>query len=205
MTVRSLSMEARDWDERWKDKRLHARGAPSSVVTAELEHVPAGTALDLGCGAGRHAVWLAERGWRVAAVDFSAEALRQSREEASDHGIEIDWVEGDLRGYSPPAAAFDLVLVAYLHMPADERRAILAAASAAVAPGGTFLLVGHDLANLGTGAPGPSSPAVLYTPEDIVPELTGLTVTRAERVKRASEADDGTTVDAIDALVLATR
>jgi SAM-dependent methyltransferase len=197
-------MEARDWDQRWEDKRLHARGEPSPVVIAALEHLAAGTALDLGCGAGRHAVWLAEHGWRVTAVDFSAEALRQGRDRASDRGSDIDWVEHDLRGYSPPPAAFDLVLVAYLHLPARERRAILASASAALAPGGTFLLVGHDLTNLGTGAPGPSSPGVLYTPEDVVPELIGLTVTRAEQVKRVSEAEDGTTVDAIDALVLAT-
>jgi SAM-dependent methyltransferase len=198
-------MEARDWDRRWEDKRLHARGEPSPVVIAALESLAGGTALDLGCGAGRHAVWLTEHGWRVTAVDFSDEALRQGRERASERGVDIDWVQADLRDYVPPHEAFDLVLVAYLHMPADERRAILAKATAAVAPGGTFLLVGHDLTNLGTGAAGPTTPAVLYNPEDIVAELTGVDVQRADQVRRPTRTEDGVAVDAVDALVLATR
>ena len=73
----------------------------------------------------------------------------------------------------PAASSFDLVLLAYLHVPGDQRRAILAKAEAAVADGGTLLLVGHDLTNIGTGAPGPTSPEVLYTPADIVPEPRG--------------------------------
>jgi hypothetical protein len=92
-----------------------------------------------------------------------------------------------------------------VHLPADERQTLLAHASAAVAPGGAFLLVGHDLTNLGTGAPGPSSPAVLYTPDDIVPNLADLTVERAAQVRRPVVLEDGTEVEAIDALVLASR
>jgi SAM-dependent methyltransferase len=200
-----LHVDARDWDRRWEGKRLHAGGEPSPVVVAALESLAAGTALDLGCGAGRHAVWLAERGWRVTAVDFSTEALRQGRGRASERGVEIDWVESDLLAYEPRTAAFDLVLLAYVHVPADERRAILARAAAAVAPDGTFLLVGHDLTNIGTGAPGPTSPAVLYTSDDIVAELAGLAIARAGQVTRTVETEDGTTVEAVDALVLATR
>ena len=200
-----LGMDARDWDRRWQDKQHHARGEPSSVVVAALEEMAAGTALDLGCGAGRHAVWLAERDWHVTAVDFSAEALGQARDRASDHRVQVEWVQSDLLAYEPPPAAFDLVLVAYIHLPEHERRPILAKAAAAVAPGGTFLLVGHDLTNRGTGAPGPTSPAVLYGPEDIVAELSGLAIARAERIRRAVEIEDGTTVDAVDAFVLATK
>lgn len=198
-------MDGRDWDRRWGEMRPQARGEPSPVVVAALEDLTAGTALDLGCGTGRHAVWLAERGWRVTAVDFSAEALRQGRERASDRGVEIDWVLSDLLAYEPQPSAFGLVLVTYIHVPAHERRAILTKATAAVTPGGTFLLVGHDLTNIGTGAPGPSSPAVLYTPDDIVPELEGFAVLRAERVQRAVELGDGTAVEAVDVVVLATR
>jgi SAM-dependent methyltransferase len=200
-----LCMDARDWDRRWEDKQHHARGEPSSVVVAALEEMAAGTALDLGCGAGRHAVWLAERDWHVTAVDFSAEALSQARERASDHSVEVDWVQSDLLAYEPQAAAFDLVLIAYIHVPARALRTILAKAATAVAPGGTFLLVGHDLTNLGTGAPGPTSPAVLYGPEDIVAELSGLAIARAERIRRAVEIADGSTVLAVDALVVATK
>ncbi len=197
-------MDAGDWDRRWEDRPL-ARGEPSPVVVAALEAVAPGAALDLGCGSGRHAVWLAERAWRVTAVDFSAEALRQAQGQAAARGVEIDFVQADLRGYSPPRDAFDLVLVAYIHLTAHERHGLLAEAAAAVAPGGRFLLVGHDLTNIGTGAPGPSSPSVLYTPEDIVSELRGITVERADRVRRAVVLEDGSLVEAVDALVLATR
>jgi SAM-dependent methyltransferase len=198
-------MDARDWDRRWLDKRLHAHGEASSVVLDALEDLEPGRALDLGCGSGRHAVWLAERGWQVTAVDFSPEALRQARQRAAHVGVEVDWIEADLVAFEPDANAFDLVLLAYLHVAADERRAILAKAEAAVADCGTLLIVGHDLTNIGTGAPGPTSPEVLYTPADIVPELPELAIERTEQVTRPTKLDDGSEVDAIDALVLARR
>ena len=198
-------MEARDWDRRWTDKLVHAHGEASSVVLDTLETLAPGRALDLGCGNGRHALWLAERGWRVTAVDFSTEALRQARERAAAAGVEVDWVEADLAAYEPERQAFDLVLVAYLHVPEPERAAIHAKAAAAVARGGTLLLVGHDVTNIGTGAPGPTNPSLLYTPSGIVAELPDLEIERAEQVRRPTELEDGTPVEAVDALVLATR
>jgi SAM-dependent methyltransferase len=198
-------VDARDWDRRWTDKLLHAHGEPSSVVLDTLERLAPGRALDLGCGNGRHAMWLAERGWRVTAVDFSIEALRQARERAAASGIEVDWVEADLAAYEPPQRAFDLVLVAYLHVPGPERAPIHAKAAAAVAAGGTLLVVGHDVTNIGTGAPGPTNPSLLYTPADIAAELRELEIERAEQVRRPTETEDGTPVEAVDALVLARR
>jgi SAM-dependent methyltransferase len=198
-------MDARDWDRRWQGKALHVHGEPSSVVVETLEGAEPGVALDLACGSGRHAVWLVERGWRVTAVDFSTEALRQARELAAEEGVHVDWVEADLLAYEPPRKAFDLVLVAYLHVPAAQRRVVLERAAAAVTSGGTLLLVGHDLANLGTGAPGPTNPALLYTPADIVEELPGLEVRRSESVTRRVRLEDGTSAEAVDALVLVAR
>jgi SAM-dependent methyltransferase len=198
-------VDARDWDRRWTDKLLHAHGEPSSVVLDALDDLAPGRALDLGCGNGRHAMWLAERGWHVTAVDFSTEALRQARERAAAFGVDVDWVEADLAAYEPEQEAFDLVLVAYLHVPAEERAAIHARAAAAVARGGTLLLVGHDVTNVGTGAPGPTDPSLLYAPGDIARELPGLEIQRAEPVRRPTELHDGTAVEAVDALVLATR
>ena len=197
-------MDARDWDRRWTDKLLHAHGEPSSVVLDALDGLAPGRALDLGCGNGRHAMWLAERGWRVTAVDFSTEALRQARERAAAIGVEVDWVEADLAAYEPDRQAFDLVLVAYLHVPGASAP-VHARAAAAVASGGTLLLVGHDVDNVGTGAPGPTNPSLLYTPADIVAELPDLEIERAEQVRRPTELEDGTPVEAVDALVLATR
>ena len=198
-------MDARDWDRRWTDQLLHAHGEPSSVVLDALDGLAPGRALDLGCGNGRHAMWLAERGWRVTAVDFSTEALRQARERAAATGVDVDWVEADLAAYEPERQAFDLVLAAYLHVPDQSAPAMHAKAAAAVASGGTLLLVGHDVTNVGTGAPGPTNPSLLYTPSDIVAELPDLEIQRAEPVRRPTELHDGTAVEAVDTLVLATR
>lgn len=195
-------MDATDWDRRWQKRASEGRLEPAEALTAEVAELPPGRALDLACGAGRNAVWLAERGWRVTAVDFSSVALALARELARERGVEVEWLQADLLAYEPPPAAFDLVLVLYLHLPAPQRRLVLARAAAAVAPGGTFLLLGHDVTNLGTGAPGPSDPALLYTPEAIVAELPGLRPVRAERVQRKTLVD-GEEVVAVDTLVRA--
>lgn len=196
-------MDARAWDRRWREQALHVHGEPTPVVLAELERLSPGRALDLGCGAGRHAVWLAERGWRVTGVDFSEVALRQARSRAAEQAVDVTWIQADLVDYEPPGT-FDLVLVLYLHLPRDERKRVLAKAAQAVAQDGRLLLVGHDLANLDTGAPGPSDPALLYTADDVAEELPGLRIERAERVARPTTTDEGA-VDALDALVLARR
>jgi SAM-dependent methyltransferase len=195
-------VESRDWDQRWRERAHERRLEPAEPLVAEASRRQPGRALDLACGAGRNAVWLAKRGWRVTAVDFSAVALERARELATEREVEVEWVLTDLRAYEPARDAFDLVLVLYLHLPAAERRLVLSRAAAAVAPGGTFLLLGHDLANLDSGAPGPSDPAVLYTSDDIVRELPGLRVVRAERVHRAVTVD-GREALAVDALVRA--
>ena len=90
------------------------------------------------------------------------------------------------------------MLVLYLHIPADGRRQVLASAAAALAPGGTFLLVGHDLTNMTDGVGGPSDPDILFTPDEIAAELPGLEIVKAERVLRDVAGEER---DAIDALV----
>lgn len=196
-------VERADWDRRHAERALRFGDEPSRFLVAELEGLTPGRALDLACGSGRNAVWLAERGWRVTAVDFSEVGLAQARAFAARRGVAVHWVLADVRTYEPERAAYDLVIVFYLHLPAEERRAVLAKAAAALAPGGTFLLVGHDLANLGRGAGGPSSPAVLFTPWDVAAELPGLRIEKAERVLRPYQTEDGREIDAIDALVRA--
>lgn len=197
-------MEREDWDRRYGGTELIWTAQPNRFVVEELGDLPPGRALDLGAGEGRNAVWLAERGWRVTAVDFSPVALEKGRRLAQARGVTVDWVLADLRGYQPEPATYDLVLVAYLHLLPAGRAAVLGGAVAALARPGTFLLVGHDLANLTEGVGGPQDPAVLYTSEAIVAELDGLTVRRAERVRRTVDtvAETG---EAVDTLVLATR
>jgi SAM-dependent methyltransferase len=193
-------MDREGWNRRWQERGSHCADDANDLLATELAPLTPGRALDLGCGAGRSAICLAERGWLVTAVDFSDVALGFGFARA--HGSEVDWVLADLRGYEPEAEAFDLVLVLYVHLPPGERRPFLARAAQALAPGGTIIVAGHDLTNLGSGAPGPSNPDVLYTPERIERELPGLEVRKAERVTRRVETGEGEAV-AIDTLVVA--
>jgi len=175
---------------------------PNRFLVAETSHLEPGRALDLACGEGRNARWLATRGWTVTGVDFSDVAIARARELAAREHLAIEFVCADLLDYEPEPDGFDLVLVLYLQIPAVERRVVLERAAAALRGGGTFLLVGHDLTNATDGVGGPSDPDLLYTPDDIVAELGALEVEKAERVLRdVADADR----PAIDALVRARR
>lgn len=192
------------WNRRWAGERAHASSAPSEFLSAEAEALPPGRALDVACGAGRNAVWLARRGWRVTGVDFSDVALRAARELAASAGVAVEWIEADAVTWIPPRGAYALVTVMYLQLPAAERRAALGHAAAAVAPGGTLLVVGHDRLNLTEGWGGPTQAEVLFTPDDVVSEIGGLVIESARRVRRAVAEGAGAR-EAIDALVRARR
>jgi SAM-dependent methyltransferase len=205
MRVTTTAEPSRErWDRRWAGERAHAGTAPNRFLVAEVADLRPGTALDLACGVGRNAVWLAEHGWRVTAVDFSGVALGMARSLAAARGVPVDWIEGDVVTWAAPARGYDLVCVLYLQLPAIERRAALARAAAAVRTGGTLLIVGHDLLNLTEGWGGPTQPDVLFTPDDVVAEIGDLRVEKAERVRRTAE-DPSASREAIDALVRARR
>ena len=196
------TLKSEDWDRRYAEKELVWSAGPNRFLVAETETLPPGRALDVACGEGRNAIWLAERGWRVTGVDFSEVAIEKARQIAARRGVEADFRVGDVVAEAPEEQAYDLVLVFYLQLPAERMRQAVGAAARAVAPGGTFLLVGHDSRNLSEGWGGPQDPAVLYTPEDVVAALDGLEVVKAEPVLRPVEEENAT---AVDALVRATR
>lgn len=173
-------------------------------LVAEIEDLPGGRALDLACGEGRNAVWMAEHGWKVTGVDFSDVGLAKAAELAGKREVDVDWVQADLLEYVPEPDAFAFVAVLYLHVVAAKRRAILASAAAAVAPGGMLLVVGHDTSNLTHGHGGPQDPAILFTPEEVAADLPGLAIERAETVRRPVASPAGE-VYAVDALIRATR
>lgn len=198
-------MDSAEWDARYTaTPELMWTAQPNRFVVDELARLAPGRALDLAAGEGRNAVWLAGRGWRVTAVDFSPVAVERGRTLAGEHGVEVTWVVADLRSYDPPPGGFDAVLVAYLHLVPGEFAGVLARAAAALAPGGTLLVVGHDRANLIGGVGGPQDSAVLYTPEEIVAGLDGLRIDRAETARRPV-AVDGRTAHALDTVVVAVR
>jgi 2-polyprenyl-3-methyl-5-hydroxy-6-metoxy-1,4-benzoquinol methylase len=204
MTTAAADPSRERWNRRWAGERAHAATEPSGFLVAEAEALPPGRALDVACGAGRNAVWLARRGWRVTGVDFSDVALRAARDLALASGVEVEWIEADVVTWTPPAQAYDLVTVLYLQLPAAERRAALAHAADAVRPGGVLLVVGHDRQNLTDGWGGPTQAEVLFTPDDVVAEVHGLVIEQSRRVGRAVVAGEADR-EAIDALVRARR
>ena len=195
-------MRREHWDRKYAASELLWSATPNRFVVAELAELEPGRALDLACGEGRNALWLAGLGWDVVGVDFSEVAIARAREYAGRERFEIEYVCADLLDYEPEPNAFDLVLVLYLQVPTHERRLVFERAVTALRAGGTFLLVGHDLSNLWDGVGGPQDPNLLYTPDDIVAELDGLEIEKAERVFREVPGADR---PALDALVRARR
>jgi SAM-dependent methyltransferase len=203
----SSQVDSQQWDERYSGTEFEWTTQPNQFVAAELAGLRPGQAIDLAAGEGRNTVWLAERGWRVTAVDFSRVGLEKGQKLSAARGIDparVDWIVADLRDYEPGRGAYDLALIAYLQVGRQLRAAVLARAAAALRPGGTVFVVGHDLANLTEGVGGPQDPQVLYSPDAVSAELSGLTVVRAERVHRTVDREGGP-VTAVDTLVRAVR
>jgi SAM-dependent methyltransferase len=200
-------MDREAWNQRYADAELVWSADANRFLVEAVTALPPGRALDLGAGEGRNAIWLAERGWHVTAVDFSDIGLQKARRLAEARGVEVDWIEANLRSYQPERAAFDLVVLVYIHLPGDERRAVVRRAADAVAAGGTLLVIGHDRTNLQEGYGGPQDPTILFSPDDVTDDLAGideLRVVRADRVMRPVMTADGER-NAIDALVRAER
>jgi 2-polyprenyl-3-methyl-5-hydroxy-6-metoxy-1,4-benzoquinol methylase len=192
------------WDQRYSGRELVWGAGPNRFVVQEAAELPRGRAIDLGAGEGRNAIWLAERGWRVTAVDFSAAGLARAERLAAERGVTVDWLQADLATWRPEPGGYDLVLIAYLHLPATVLSGVFRAAAEAVAPGGTLLVVGHDRDNIDRGYGGPQDPDRLYTAALVTAEAGGLDVCWSGQVGRPVTTPDGERM-AIDTLVRAVR
>lgn len=198
-------MDARGWDERYAtEERVWSKG-PNQFVESALADLEPGRGVDLAAGEGRNALWLAGRGWEVTAVDFSRTGLDKGRAAAGD--LPIEWVCQDVLAWED--SGYDLAVVAYLQVPAEERRQVVRRAFGALRSGGTLFWVAHDSTNLVEGTGGPQDPAVLMSAEDLLADLGDqrFEVVRAERVERVLEpehrAEPGRT--AYDCIVHLTR
>jgi SAM-dependent methyltransferase len=199
-------VDAQGWDERYAAvDRVWSR-EPNQFVAAALGGLPPGDAVDLACGEGRNALWLAGLGWRVTAIDFSEVAVERGRRLAEEAGLQVSWRVQDVLTARLPAC--DLVVLAYLQLPEEERRRAMRRAWDSLRAGGTFFLVAHDSTNLTEGTGGPQDPAVLFTAADVVADVGdagAVEVVRAERVPRTVTAEDdhGGTAERVawDALV----
>ncbi len=143
-------MDAAEWDAQYSTKEYVWATAPNQFVETHLSDLAPGTAIDLGAGECRNAVWLASKGWSVTAVDFSATGLDKGRRLANDHDVTIEFVQADATTYSPDALV-DLVVVSYLQLERPGRATVLEHAKTWLAPGGTTFLIAHDQTNVENG------------------------------------------------------
>ncbi|HEX3542202.1 MAG TPA: class I SAM-dependent methyltransferase [Acidimicrobiales bacterium] len=132
-----------EWDERYSASNRIWSGAPNGTLITETAQEIPGRALDVGCGEGADAVWLARHGWQVTGLDVSAVALSRAREAAKDAGVEIEWVHGGLVDAGLSAGAFDLVTAHYPALPKTPGHNTERTLLGLVAPGGTLLVVFH--------------------------------------------------------------
>lgn len=185
-------MDRTEWDARYEAEPLLWGLEPNQFVHDRLAEVQPGVAVDLACGNGRNALWLAGCGWKVTGVDISGVALAQAQQRSEQLGVGVDWVQADVAHWKPPGPV-DLMLVAYLHLPVADLIRVLATAGRALAPGGRLLYVGHSRTNFTRGFGGPSDPAVLIEIAELAQAAEGLRVRELAHLLR--DTDAGPAVD----------
>lgn len=157
------------WDDQYRSRTGPWSGSPNRQLVREASPLAPGTALDVGCGEGDDAIWLAQRGWRVTATDLSSVALERNRAVAvgAEVAQRIAWLQADLNEWVPPAATYDLVSAQFIHMPPAERERVFGRLAAAVKSRGSLLIVGHHPSDLETTIKRPPLPELLYTSADV--------------------------------------
>ena len=198
------------WDERYRSARRVWSGSPNPQLVTEVAGLPPGRALDVGCGEGADAIWLAHRGWTVAAADISGVALERAAGHARDTdpaaAARIQWRQEDLLTQPPRPRGFDLVSAQYMHLPPEPRTRLFTALAAAVRDGGMLLIVGHHPSDLATGVPRPPMTGLLYTPDEIAGLLDGSwAISACEARPHPARTPDGADVTIHDTVLAATR
>lgn len=200
--------EEKDWDQRYARSERIWSGHPNVVLAREADGLTPGTALDLGCGEGADAVWLARRGWRVTGVDISGVAVQRAAAHAEEAGVadRADFQRRDL-GESFPDGTYDLVSAQFLHSQGPlPRMRVLARAAAAVAPGGILLVEGHqDHGPFHHDGP----PVVFMAPQDVVTGLgldgPGWELLLCDTHERTQTGPDGEPARRTDSTIKARR
>lgn len=156
------------WDRMWSH-RPAGRREPNVFLVESVADLAPGTALDVGCGEGADAIWLATRGWKVTAVDISNVALDRGRAADTEH--QVAWVRADIATWEPPVEAFDLVSAHFLHVPLAQRPAFFGRLARAVRRGGTLLFEAHHPSDLETAVGRPPIPDLYFTAEEVEASL----------------------------------
>jgi SAM-dependent methyltransferase len=196
-----MVMDAAGWNERYRSADLVWGAEPNRFVRWLCERLPVGDALDIACGEGRNALWLARLGWRVLGVDFSATAIERAMAltaaEPETVQMHATWSVADVTVEPPRPDRYDLTIVSYVHIDPANIDPMLQAAAASVRASGHLVVVGHDRRNLLEGVGGPQDLERLYVPESLaaIASEAGLEVEVAETVERPT--DEGVALDAV--------
>lgn len=159
------TFDAEFWDRMYERHQPSGSREPNPLLTEHAASLPPGAALDVGCGEGADAIWLAKQGWNVTAVDISRVALDRAR--AVDTAGAVTWREADVLAWEPPADSFDLVAVHFLHVPPDARTRLFERLARAVRVGGTLLVVAHHHSDLHTTIGRPPIADLFFTAEEV--------------------------------------
>lgn len=198
------------WDNRYRQHPRIWSGTPNRQLVAGVADLPPGRALDVGCGEGADAVWLASRGWEVLGIDVSDVALARARAHAAelDSALanRLEWRHVDLLSSPELPADMDLVSIQFMHLPDPERSRIFRSLAGLVGVGGTLLIVAHDPSDLHSGIGRPPQPELFYTPQQIADLLDDAWDIRVcESRPRTERTGDGREVTIRDAVLRAVR
>ncbi len=193
------------WDDRYRHRPHVWSGAPNTALVTEVESLVPGTALDVGCGEGADAILLARQGWAVTGLELSTVALDRAAQAAAAAGVTVHLVHHDLTRADAPAT-YDLVTASYVHVPGDLRQLLFTRLAAAVAPGGTLVVLGHDLTDLQTSIPRPHLAEAGWSADQVAATLGGgWVVDTCEARPRTTTDPDGNHVTIHDAVLRAHR
>lgn len=199
------------WDDRYGSADAIWSGRPNAQLVSTVTGLPAGSALDVGCGEGADAIWLAGLGWRVLGVDVSSVALGRSARQAATVGGEvaarIAWQQVDALSWQPEPASFDLVSAQFMYLAPDDLARLHRRLAAAVRPGGLLLIVGHHPSDLALVGRPPEMARLMFTAEEVAARLDPQQWqdVSATTVPREGTLPDGSTATLHDTVLRATR
>ncbi len=195
-------MDADAWDARYADSDLVWGNEPNQFVRAQCESLAVGVAVDLACGEGRNALWLARLGWQVTGIDYSVVAIERAQVLAAQEDPKatgrLTWRVDDVTECQLRVESVDLALVSYVHLSPGQRSTLMLRAALAVRPGGHVIVVGHDRRNLREGVSGPQDERLLYDPVELRSLFAGIPATRVDLAKTVERhTADGVALDTL--------
>jgi SAM-dependent methyltransferase len=180
-------VDAAEWDDRYRSHEHLWSVTPNLFVADRLASAKPGRGLDLACGEGRNAIWLASLGWEMTAVDFSGVAVSRGQAQSGD----VEFIVADILTWEPNMPGYDLILLAYLHLIPAAFEQVVKKSIGWLASGGEIFLIGHDSSNIADGWGGPQYPEALWDVPDIVGWLEGMSIIEAEVVNRPVDTEEG--------------